>query len=417
VKIFLALALLATLACAAVVVDGGYRSGLDSGLPVRGGYGGYGDWNGYRGSGYEGLRGGLGLRGDSWRGDSWRGDFNRGDVIRGDAWRGDLGFGGAYDGAWNQGWSVRDEPSAWRDVNNDGIVDWRDDFQRGGVRPWSGDWARADWNRDGVIDNADGWRRLDATWAAGAWDPAYTSGYRPEVSSVRSVPVGGVYDNYGVSSGPWDTLGWGGSYDGFRGYGLRGDVVLGDSWRGDSWRGDGLRDSWRGDGFRDSWRGDALVGDAWRGDTWRGDSWRGDGLVGDAWRGDSWRGDGLVGDSWRGDSWRGDGFRGDLGWNGARAGQSWEVPMDRSFGYGNGFGYETGLNGYRSGYGSGSWDRPVVRGDSWRGDSWRGDGYRGDWGYESAPTRVVQAGQTTQAKVVGATKPATTTTTKAKVAK
>jgi hypothetical protein len=264
----------------------------------------------------------------------------------------------------------------------------------------------------------------------------------------------GGYGNYGYDGLRGDS--WRG--DSFRGDVIRGDAYRGDlgfggsygsrAWSGDfngdgivDWRddfglggvrqrsGDFVRADWNGDGIidandgwrsldttyrGDSWRGDGLVGDAWRGDTWRGDSWRGDGLVGDAWRGDSWRGDGLYGDSWRGDglvgdSWRGDSWRGDLGWNGARSG----------------LGYETGLGGYRSGYGSldRSWDAPVYGGSfggayngGWdrpvRGDAWRGDSWRGDWGYETP--RVVQAGST-QAKVV--TKPAATTTTKAKTAK
>ena len=114
---------------------------------------------------------------------------------------------------WRDEWAVRPGWRGAHDWNGDGIIDWRDDFIVGGVRPWSGDYIRADWNGDGVIDWQDGWRRLDTTWATGAWDPTWRGeGWRPETVSVREVPAGFYQDTeWSTFDGPWDTFGWGGA--------------------------------------------------------------------------------------------------------------------------------------------------------------------------------------------------------------
>lgn len=300
-------------------------------------------------------------------------------------------------------------------------------------------------------------------------------GYESGLPVSRGYGGLGGYSGYGGLDSYRGGYGYDGLRGGLRGDSYRGDVIRGDSFRGGlgygavestpwvDYNGDGVvdyRDTFGAGGVRQrsgnfvraDWNGDGVIdaNDGWRSldSTYSTGAWdpaystgysgysRPEVVVGDSWRGDSWRGDALVGDAWRGDSWRGDGFRGDLGYSGVRSSGAWEVPVERSFGYGSGLGYESGLGGYRSGYGSSygsglvdrSWDAPVyggsyggyggsyggypVRG----GDAWRGDSWRGDYGYE-AP-RVVQAGTTTQAKVATATKPAAkTTTTKAAGAK
>jgi hypothetical protein len=387
-KIILALALIAAFACAQVVVDRGYgglRSGrVESALPVRAGVvggAGLGAWDGFRGAGWNGYRG--------------------------DAWN------GAYDGAWRDGWSVRDEPRAWRDVTGDGIVDWRDDWAVGGARPWTGDWARADWNRDGVIDRADGWRRLDASWAAGAWDPAFSTGWRPEAATVRTVPLNGVVDDWRVRDGPWDTLGWGGAYDGWRGDlgydGLRGGVRTA-AWDG-VWDGawDGARvGAW--DGVRTgAWDG-ARVG-AW--DGVRAGAW--DGARVGAW-------DGVRAGAWDGE-WRGSVAAPvvERAWGGVAA-----PVVDRAWGGYTAPVVERGWGGLAAPVvdraWDRTWDRPVVGTglvDDW---AWR-DGWRGDWGYDglraTAPavsTRAVPAGTTTTSRVVNSAKPAASTASTATTA-
>eukprot|EP00343_Euplotes_focardii_P007879 CAMPEP_0205820082 /NCGR_PEP_ID=MMETSP0206-20130828/2672_1 /ASSEMBLY_ACC=CAM_ASM_000279 /TAXON_ID=36767 /ORGANISM="Euplotes focardii, Strain TN1" /LENGTH=282 /DNA_ID=CAMNT_0053114443 /DNA_START=17 /DNA_END=865 /DNA_ORIENTATION=+ len=114
---------------------------------------------------------------------------------------------------WRDEWAVRPGRQGVHDWNNDGVIDWKDDFIVGGVQPWSGDYIRADWNRDGVIDSQDGWRRLDNTWATGTWDPTYRGeGWRPETVSVREVSAGLHQDTDWQSvDGPWDSFGWGGA--------------------------------------------------------------------------------------------------------------------------------------------------------------------------------------------------------------
>jgi len=69
------------------------------------------------------------------------------------------------------------------------------------------------WNRDGVVDWQDGWRRLDDSWAVGTWDSAYRGeGWRPETVSVREVPSGFYEDTTWTNvEGPWDSFGWGGA--------------------------------------------------------------------------------------------------------------------------------------------------------------------------------------------------------------
>eukprot|EP00343_Euplotes_focardii_P012512 CAMPEP_0205833654 /NCGR_PEP_ID=MMETSP0206-20130828/50149_1 /ASSEMBLY_ACC=CAM_ASM_000279 /TAXON_ID=36767 /ORGANISM="Euplotes focardii, Strain TN1" /LENGTH=386 /DNA_ID=CAMNT_0053140241 /DNA_START=23 /DNA_END=1183 /DNA_ORIENTATION=+ len=115
---------------------------------------------------------------------------------------------------WRDDWAVRPGWNGVHDWNNDGVIDWRDDFVVGGARPWSGDYVKADWNRDGVIDAADGWRRLDDSWATGSWDQSYRGeGWRPETVSVREVPTGFQQDTtWDTVDGPWDTFGWGGAH-------------------------------------------------------------------------------------------------------------------------------------------------------------------------------------------------------------
>ena len=77
----------------------------------------------------------------------------------------------------------------------------------------AGSLVKADWNGDGIIDLADGWRRLQATNIPYGWDPAYRGeGWRPETVSVREVPYGVYADTdwtsvYGYINGEW--TGWG----------------------------------------------------------------------------------------------------------------------------------------------------------------------------------------------------------------
>jgi hypothetical protein len=237
-------------------------------------------------------------------------------------------------------------------------------------------------------------------------------------------------------------------YDGGLGYGLSGSRGYGGL---GGYSGYGGVESFRGgyDGLRSGLRGDSFRGGLGYGSAVESTPWvdyNGDGVVdwrdnfgaggvrqrsGDFIRAD-WNGDGVIdsNDGWRAldstptasygawDPSFSTGYRGDLGYSGVRSSGAWEVPVERSYGY------ESGLGGLRSGYGSGYgpsygssygsglpsyggsygsslssgvWDGPVRGGDAWRGDSWRGD-----FGYEAPRVRSVG---TTQARVSSAATP------------